>query len=191
MLFGSKSVLPLCVAATLAAACGGGSSAVPKAASGLTVEPLSGGAHLTWTDNSDNETDFMIERKTGTGSYSALSSVPFNTTAYHDGTLETGMLYTYHVIAMNAAGMSGPSNEVSLTAAATGDMAMPAGSAACHQVGCRAFSSYCSTTGCKCIGVIADNPDPTCTGTMVTCTADPCQGKTASCSHGTGMCVVP
>ena len=56
--------LVLAVAFIGAPACGGddddsGGADVPAAPSGLAVEALEGGAHLTWTDNSDNETQFM------------------------------------------------------------------------------------------------------------------------------------
>lgn len=177
----------LCLAMTV-----GCSGSGPKAPTGLVVAPLSGGAHLTWTDNSADETEFVIERKT-TGDFAVLGTVAFNTTAYHDGALEAGATHTYRVRARNAEGTSDPSNEGTLDAS-TIDMTMPMdmnpGSATCHSAGCRAYSSYCSTSACTCIGVIADNPDPPCTGTTVTCTADPCAGKTASCNHGTGACVV-
>ena len=67
------SILP--IALTLSSLCGcqseSGSSSgdvmtsndVVKAPSDLKAEPLDGGAHLTWKDNSDNEAEFMIERK--------------------------------------------------------------------------------------------------------------------------------
>ena len=171
------------------AGCSSGSSGDPKAPSGLVVEELSGGAHVTWKDNSSDETEFMIERKTAGADFATVGSVPFDTTAYHDGTVTVGTLYTYRVRAMKGDVMSSPTNEVDFTATMSmPDMAMSAGSAACHTVGCRTFASYCSTNACTCIAVIKDNPDPTCTGTMVSCTTDPCAGKTATCNHGTGKC---
>jgi len=99
------------------AACGGGQ--VPAAPTELKVSLLMGGGHLTWKDNSDNETQFMIERKAGGGSFQTLVSVPFNTTQYHDAPLTAGTVYTYRVMAMGQGGHSGGSsdfsNEVSLT----------------------------------------------------------------------------
>lgn len=85
------------------------------APSTLTAELLSGGAHLKWKDNSDNETQFMIERKSGTGMFTTLTTVPFNTTQYHDAPLMAGTAYTYRVMAMSNDGMSDPSNEVPFT----------------------------------------------------------------------------
>lgn len=89
-------------------------SAVPAAPSDLKAEELEGGAHLTWKDNSDNESGFMIERKVGATDYTTLATVPFNTTQYHDPNLTAGTAYTYHVMAMGkeAGKDSGFSNEV-------------------------------------------------------------------------------
>lgn len=86
---------------------------VPAAPSMLTAELLTGGAHLTWKDNSDNETQFMIQRMEmgGTADYTTVASPPFNTTQYHD-TPPGGKTYMYMVMAMNDTGMSDPSNEV-------------------------------------------------------------------------------
>ena len=89
------------------------SSGVPAAPTMLTAELLSGGAHLTWKDNSDNETQFMIMRKDANGSadYAQVASPPFNTTTYHDAPLTSGTTYMYMVMSMNDAGQSEPSNE--------------------------------------------------------------------------------
>lgn len=88
-------------------------TAVPAAPTMLTAEVLSGGAHLTWKDNSDNETQFMIMRMEagGSGDYAQIASPPFNTTAYHDAPLTSGKTYMYMVMAMNDTGQSQPSNE--------------------------------------------------------------------------------
>jgi hypothetical protein len=160
----------------------------PNPPSDLKVEPLSGGAHVTWQDNSADETEFMIERKEGGGSFATLGTVPFNTTAYHDGTVQAGTTYTYRVSAMRGTEHSAPSSEVEFTAMVTAPADMAMGSATCHSAGCRTFASYCSTNACTCIAIIKDNPDPVCAGTMVACVVDPCAGKTATCNHGTGKC---
>ena len=135
----------------------------------------------------------MIERKSAGGSFATVGTVPFDTTAYHDGAVQAGTTYTYRVTAMKGTAHSSPTNEVDFTLSAMTSMDMGSpdmrmGSTMCHSAGCRAFASYCSTNACTCVALIADNPDPPCTGTMVTCTTDPCAGKTASCNHGTGRC---
>ena len=89
---------------------------VPAAPSGLAAELLEGGAHLTWVDNSDDETQFMIMRKVegAVADYALVASPPFDTTQYHDAPLDPGTTYMYMVIAMNDAGESEPSNEVTI-----------------------------------------------------------------------------
>lgn len=92
---------------------------MPNPPSDLKVEESSGGAHLTWKDNSDNEASFMIERMVGSAAYMQLTSVPFDTTAYHDPTLAAGT-YKYRVMAMPKDGSHASdtkySNEVTFTA---------------------------------------------------------------------------
>jgi hypothetical protein len=83
------------------------------------VEELEGGAHLTWLDNSDDETQFMVMRMNVTdgGDYAAIATPPFDTTQYHDAdALQSCTMYMYMVHAMNDQGMSEPSNEVEFTA---------------------------------------------------------------------------
>ncbi len=59
---------------------------------------------LNWTDDSDNELGFIIERKTDYGSFSKLATVPANVTTYADGTLTIENTYTYRVIPYNPFG---------------------------------------------------------------------------------------
>jgi hypothetical protein len=105
-----------------AAACGGdddsGSTAV-NPPSDLKVEPLEGGAHITWKDNSDNESQFMIDRKTASVDWMTIGMVPFNTTQYHDASIMAGMTYMYRVMAMPKSGGDGTySGEVTFMAPA-------------------------------------------------------------------------
>lgn len=109
--------VPLLVALSLAvASCGSehGGGAAPAAPTNLTATKLGAGAHLTWTDNSDNEDEFMIMRKTGTGSYEEAASVAFDTTQYHLEPVTAGTPYTFQIWAMNDGGHS-MSNEVMFT----------------------------------------------------------------------------
>lgn len=105
------------VLALVAFGCDGTSSpTVPAAPSTLAAELLSGGAHLTWKDNSSDETQFMIERKGGSAAdFTTVTQVTFNVTQYHDAPLTSGTTYTYRVAAMNNAGMSPYSNEAPIT----------------------------------------------------------------------------
>lgn len=93
-----------------------GGTGGPAAPTNLAAALLSGGAHLTWTDNSSDETQFMIMRKEmgSTADYTAVATPPFNTVQYHDAPLTSGKTYLYMVMAMNNAGESDPSNEVTI-----------------------------------------------------------------------------
>ena len=112
--------------------CGGGgdtesgSTTVTVAApTSLKAEPVDGGAHLTWKDNSDNESEFMIERMDhgGDAQWSTLATVPFDTAQYHDATVKAGTTYMYRVMAMPKSGEHKDgkySNEVTFVAPAAG-----------------------------------------------------------------------
>ena len=94
----------------------GGGEGAPAAPEMLTAEELSGGAHLTWVDASDNEDEFMIMKMdvTAGGEYEHVANVPFDTTQYHDAPLVSGNTYMFMVTAMNAAGSS-DSEEIEFT----------------------------------------------------------------------------
>jgi hypothetical protein len=86
----------------------------PVKPTGLTIEadfaaPM---IKLTWNDNSDNETGFIIERG---GSYAQLNYVDSNITTYYDREIFTDTEYSYRVKAYNDTGESRPSNQVSAT----------------------------------------------------------------------------
>ncbi len=77
-------------------------------------------AQLTWTDNSDNETGFKVERKTGTiGPWAEVADVAADTTAYTDTGLNTSTTYSYRVRAYNDDACSDYSNEATATTAGT------------------------------------------------------------------------
>ena len=68
--------------------------------------------NLSWTDNSDNEDIFRIERKPGPGGvYTEIATVGANVTAYQDSGLTANTEYCYRVRAYNTGGNSGYSNE--------------------------------------------------------------------------------
>ena len=68
--------------------------------------------NLSWTDNSDNETGFKIEQKSGSsGNWSEIAQVAANTTSYSDNNLTPNTQYCYQVRAYNSAGNSNYSNE--------------------------------------------------------------------------------
>ena len=67
---------------------------------------------LSWTDNSFDETGFKIERSDGNNtSFVLINTVGADITTYSDNTVTPGNGYFYRVIATNASGDSGPTNE--------------------------------------------------------------------------------
>lgn len=108
-----KRLVGLFALSLAALGCGSGSSGAPSAPTNLTSSVLSGGIHITWVDNSSNETMFMIERKDPGGQFVDKFTVPFNITQYHDSAVTAGSTYSYRVRAMSDGGESGYSNETS------------------------------------------------------------------------------
>jgi hypothetical protein len=100
----------LAVSLGFAGACTGddGGRAGPLAPSNLTATPLGAGAHLTWNDNSMDESEFVIMRmRMGTdAAMTELGRVPFNGTAFHDEPIVAGATYMYQVVAANDNGES-------------------------------------------------------------------------------------
>jgi DNA-binding beta-propeller fold protein YncE len=87
----------------------------PEAPTALTVAAASPSqVRLTWSDNSDDEAGFEIERKTGSGPFTSIAFVGPNLTAFADSSVAVGALYTYRVRAISAFGRSVASNEVEI-----------------------------------------------------------------------------
>ncbi len=74
--------------------------------------------NLAWTDRSDNEASFRIERSVSGGSWSEIASTAAGAVAYVDSTgLAASTVYLYRVSACNAAGCSAPTGVSSATTA--------------------------------------------------------------------------
>ncbi len=85
---------------------------------------------LTWTDNSDNEESFEIERSLdGSTGWNELATTTANATTYDDSALTTGTSYWYRVCAVNGAGSSSYSNTDSAIPAVTYTLAVTIDSA--------------------------------------------------------------
>ncbi|RYD38453.1 MAG: hypothetical protein EOP86_00845 [Verrucomicrobiaceae bacterium] len=88
---------------------------VPGAPTGLQATALGkGGISLTWTDRSNNENGFQVERQTGTAAWQVLTTLPANTIGFTDASTVKSTAYSYRVRASNAAGFSSFSNLVSV-----------------------------------------------------------------------------
>ena len=81
---------------------------------------------LSWTDTSNNERAFVVERSaTTSGAYVSIASVGANVTVYADSGLEAGTTYFYRVRARGDGGASAYSNEASATTSPPGAPAAP------------------------------------------------------------------
>ena len=94
----------------------GVTGSVPAAPSGLAASASSSSQiNLTWTDNSNNESGFNIERSTDGSNFSPLATAAANATSYSNTGLTASTTYRYRVFATNATGSSTASNTASAT----------------------------------------------------------------------------
>jgi autotransporter-associated beta strand protein len=70
---------------------------------------------LTWSDNSTNESSFLIERSSDNVSFLHIATTGAGVTSYSDTDLSAGTTYYYRVRASNAGGVSPYSNVASAT----------------------------------------------------------------------------
>jgi chitinase len=81
---------------------------------------------VTWTDNSDSEDGFRIERGTNMFEFEPLVDTPANVCSYHDTDIEPGVSYCYRVRAFTTETVSPPSNIACVQAPRTPDTTPPA-----------------------------------------------------------------
>lgn len=95
-------------------------SAPPVFPTGLTaVTVCNTSATFSWTDNSDNEDAFEIERRIGVGPWVPVGAVPANVVQFEATDLNPATTYTFRVRATNDDGASNYSNEVTVTTLVT------------------------------------------------------------------------
>jgi fibronectin type 3 domain-containing protein len=88
----------------------------PAAPSGLTAVPLSQTQiQLDWSDNSDNEDNFIVERSTDNVTFVKIATPAADETTFTDSGLKAGATYFYRVRAKNRAGESANSNTARAT----------------------------------------------------------------------------
>jgi hypothetical protein len=86
----------------------------PAAPSNLVATSISSSEiDLTWTDNSGNETGFIVERTTDQVNWAALIATAANATSYSDTSCASSTQYYYRVRATNAGGDSANSSTAS------------------------------------------------------------------------------
>jgi PKD repeat protein len=99
----------------------GGGPTPPAAPSDLdAVAASSSQIDLTWTDNSEDEDGFRIERSLDGSSFGEIETVDANVTSFSDTDLAASTTYWYRVRAYNVAGNSDYSNTASATTQASG-----------------------------------------------------------------------
>jgi len=83
---------------------------------GLTLTNLANGnISLSWVDNSQNESGYIIQRRTESGTYTQLASVAQDVNTYTDASSAVGTKYYYKVKAFNSVAESEYSNETNMT----------------------------------------------------------------------------
>ena len=88
----------------------------PAAPSGLTARAVSPSSSiLEWSDNSNNETGFDIQRSTAGGSFVFVIEVGANLVTYQDNNLTPGTTYQYRVQANNSGSVSAFSTSGNVT----------------------------------------------------------------------------
>jgi len=108
----------------------------PTAPSGLNANAINGTTiNLTWTDNSNNETAFEIERGSNlAGPFTPLTSVAANITNSADVGLTPFTQYCYRVRAVNAGGPSAYSAVSCTTTPSEGGEALKLGNASAYVI---------------------------------------------------------
>ena len=95
----------------------------PAVPSGFIANTLasSNQINLSWTDNSNNETGFEIQRSTTTGSgFVTIATLPANTVTFANTGLSNSITYFYRVRTLGAnCGISSPASAYSIEASAT------------------------------------------------------------------------
>jgi hypothetical protein len=105
----------------------GTGSTTPAAPTTLVASPVSTTQiNLTWTDNSNNETGFRIERSTDGTNFTFLANAATNATSYPDTGLAAATKYYYRVQAIGSPTNSAFSNVASATTQSATSPGVPA-----------------------------------------------------------------
>ena len=100
----------------------GATGTAPAAPSALSATTVSSSAiNLAWTDNSNNETGFEVQRCAGVSctSFGIVATTAAGATSYGDTNLAASTTYSYRVRALSGAGPSGYSNTATATTSAS------------------------------------------------------------------------
>jgi hypothetical protein len=90
-------------------------SAIPAIPTGLSATVLSAtSVQLSWTDNSNNETGFRVQKSTNNVGFNTVTTTGANATTYTVTGLTANQIYYFHIRAESASGNS--ANTASVTA---------------------------------------------------------------------------
>ncbi|MGH9362848.1 MAG: Calx-beta domain-containing protein, partial [Thermoanaerobaculia bacterium] len=104
----------------------------PAAPSNLQAAAISTSEiRLTWTDNANNETAFLIERRPLGGTFTPIGTAPANATEFTAGGLPSSTFFDFRIRATNAAGNSAYSNVAGASTDATPGPCLETGGAIC------------------------------------------------------------
>ena len=97
------------------------SSSPASPTGGAIVQDVNGNAVISWIDNSDDETGFLLQRKVGDqAEYQSLVQVGANETVYTDDSVISGERYSYRIFSIRNGDSSESYTEVTLTITNTG-----------------------------------------------------------------------
>jgi len=99
----------------------------PASPTNLAAAASSGSITLTWSDNSDNETSFRLDRASDGVNFTQIATINADVTSYADTSVTAGTTYTYRIKAINSVGGSVWSNLASATASGTTPTPPPSG----------------------------------------------------------------
>jgi len=91
-------------------------TAIPSAPTALVAIASGSAVDLSWTDNSNVEDGFVVERWTAATSSAVIATLPANTSMYHDDGLADAT-YSYLVRAVKDGGKSASTNEANVLVA--------------------------------------------------------------------------
>lgn len=92
----------------------------PIAPTSLTAVQSGAQVNTAWTDNSSDETGFVLERKRGgSPNYYVIATPAANATSYADTAVDPGYTYTYRIKAVNGGGSSTYATSSSVTMTGT------------------------------------------------------------------------
>jgi hypothetical protein len=125
-------ISPLVISGLLCFA-GAAAAQIPAAPTNLqAVATSSTVIRLTWSDNSNIETDYRVEARTSSGTFQEIGTIAANSEAVNVNSLTPGATYFFRVRAHNASGFSAYSNVASATTLdGTGTACVPNSSTLC------------------------------------------------------------